>query len=154
MARHILPLPPNGYAQAPLIFTKLLRLPFGSLWSQAHFSVVYMDDSYLQGDSVSSCRWNINATVSLLQAFGFNINERKSVLTPTQSLEFLGFIINSTDMTITLTPRWKSNIAEKLENAALHDELFICYRKPHGPASKDTFARWVNVRIWTAEDKQ
>ena len=99
---------PNGYAQAPLIFTKLLRLPFGSLRSQGHLSVVYMDDSYLQGDSVSSCRRNINVTVSLLQALGFNIiNERKSVLTPTQSLEFLGFIINSTDMTITLTPRWK-----------------------------------------------
>ena len=42
---------PNGYAQAPLLFTKLLRLPFGSLWSQGHLSVVYMDDSYLQGDS-------------------------------------------------------------------------------------------------------
>ena len=42
---------PNGYAQAPLLFMKLLRLPFGSLWSQGHLSVVYMDDSYLQGDS-------------------------------------------------------------------------------------------------------
>ena len=103
---------PNAYAQAPLIFTKLLRLPFGSLRSQGHLSVVYMDDSYLQGDSVSSCRRNINAIVSLLQALGFNINERKSVLTPTQSLEFLDFIINSTDMAITLTPRRKSNIAE------------------------------------------
>ena len=49
---------PNGYAQAPLIFTKLLWLPFGSLRSQSHLSVVYMDDSYLQGDSVSSCRRN------------------------------------------------------------------------------------------------
>ena len=59
-----------------------------------------MDDSYLQGDSVSSC------------PLGFNTNERKSVLTPTQRLGFLGFIINSTDTTITLTPRRKSNIAE------------------------------------------
>ena len=46
---------PNGYAQAPLIFTKLLRLPFGYLQSQGLLSVVYMDDSYLQGDSISSC---------------------------------------------------------------------------------------------------
>ena len=43
---------PNGYAQAPLIFTKLQRLPFGYLRSQGHLSVVYMDDSYLQGDSI------------------------------------------------------------------------------------------------------
>ena len=34
---------------------------------------------------------------------------------------------------------------EKLENAALHDELFICYRKPHGPTTKDTLPRWVKI---------
>ena len=103
---------PNGYAQAPLIFTKLLRLPFGYLRSQGLLSVVYMDDSYLQGDSISSCQSNIANTVSLLQALGFNINRKKSVLTPTQSLEFMGFILNSVNMTITLTTRRKSNIEE------------------------------------------
>ena len=82
---------PNGYAQAPLIFTKLLRLPFGYLRSQGHLSVVYMDDTYLQGDSNSSCQSNIANMVSLLQALGFTINRKKSVLTPTQSLEFLGY---------------------------------------------------------------
>ena len=55
---------PSGYAQAPLLFTKLLWLPFGSLRSQGHLSVVYMDDSYLQGDSVSSCRRNVSATAT------------------------------------------------------------------------------------------
>ena len=79
-----------------------------------------MDNSYLQGDSVSSCQWNVSATVSLLQAFGFNINKRKSVLTPTQSLEFLDFIINSTAMTITLTPSRKSNIVEVCTKLLLH----------------------------------
>ena len=66
---------PNGYAQAPLIFTKLLRLPYGYLRSQGHLSVIYMDDFYLQGDSVSSCQNNIAATVSL-HALGFNIKEK------------------------------------------------------------------------------
>ena len=111
---------PNGYAQAPLLFTKLLQLPFGYLQSQGHLSVVYMDDSYLQGDSVSSYIRNVSATVSLLQALGFNINERKSVLTPTQSLEFLGFIISSTAMTLTLTPCRKSNIADVCTKLLLH----------------------------------
>ena len=39
---------------------------------------------------------------------------------------------------------------EKLENAALHDELFICYRKPHEPATKDTLARWVKIVLHTS----
>ena len=118
---------PNCYAQAPLIFTKLLRLPFGYLRSQGHLSVVYMDDSYLQGDSISSCQSNIANTVSLLQALGFNINREKSVLTPTQSLEFLGFILNSVNMTITLTTRRKSNIDCQHDNN-LHHKKEVQYR--------------------------
>ena len=34
---------------------------------------------------------------------------------------------------------------EKLVNAALHDEFFLCYRNPHGPATRDTLTRWVKV---------
>ena len=34
---------------------------------------------------------------------------------------------------------------EKLVNAALHDEFFLCYRNPHGPATRDTLARWVKM---------
>ena len=35
---------PNGYAQAPMLFTKVLQPPFASLRRQGHMSVVYMDD--------------------------------------------------------------------------------------------------------------
>ena len=116
---------PNGYAQAPLIFTKLLRLPFGFLRSQGHLSVIYMDDTYLQGDTVSTCQRNVDDTVSLLQTLGFNINGKKSVLTPTQTLEFLGFLLDSVHMTITLTPRRKSNIAEVCAKLLLKTHLKI-----------------------------
>ena len=34
---------------------------------------------------------------------------------------------------------------ENLVNAALHDEFFLCYRNPHGPASRDALARWVKM---------
>ena len=33
----------------------------------------------------------------------------------------------------------------QLGNAALHDELFLCYRKPYGPATNNTLARWVKM---------
>ena len=139
---------PIGYAQAPLLFTKLLRLPFGSLWSQGHLSVVYMDDFYLQEDSVFSCRRNVSATVSLLQALGFNINERKSVLTPTQSLEFLGFIISSTAMTLTLTPRRKSNIAEVCNKEwALKDAVFALLPTAYVSPVIDLFASSANAKL-------
>ena len=39
------------------------------------------------------------------------------------------------------------NAREKLVNAALHDELLLCYRKPHGPPTNDTLARWVKTTL-------
>ena len=33
----------------------------------------------------------------------------------------------------------------QLGNAALRDEFFPYYRKPHGPATNDTLARWVKM---------
>ena len=35
----------------------------------------------------------------------------------------------------------------QLGNAALRDEFFLCYRKPHGPATNDTLARWVKMML-------
>ena len=51
---------PNGYAQAPLlspccchpVVTKLLKQPFGFLRKHGYASVIYIDDSYLQGDKM------------------------------------------------------------------------------------------------------
>ena len=41
---------PNVYAQAPLLLTKLFKQPFGFLRKHGYALVVYIDDSYLQGD--------------------------------------------------------------------------------------------------------
>ena len=42
-------------------------------------------------------------TVKLLEMIGPTIHPRKSVLIPTQILVFLGFFINSIDMSVSLT---------------------------------------------------
>ena len=46
---------PNGYGPALKMFTKVLKQPFGYLRSLGHQSVVYVDDSYLQGHSFEAC---------------------------------------------------------------------------------------------------
>ena len=76
---------PNGYAQAPMLFTKVWRPPFAYLHRQGHMSVVYMDYTYLQGDSFDSCQRNVYATVNLLQDLGFNVNDKKSVFIPNKN---------------------------------------------------------------------
>ena len=73
----------------------------------------YIDDSYLQGDDVKSCKENVSATHSTFTNLGFLSHEEKSVVEPTQELILLGFVLSSLTMTISLTPLR----AQKLVNA-------------------------------------
>ena len=86
---------PNDYSDAMRIFTKILKPVFGHLRNQGHISVIFVDDSYLQGDTKHDCMDNINATIDFLSSLGFSIYTGKSVLIPTQKIEFLGFLIDS-----------------------------------------------------------
>ena len=89
----------NGYSDAMCIFTKILKLPFNLLRNFGHFSVVYADDTYLQGENLFECMHNLEDTVAPFQALGFIIHHEKSQLIPTQKMTFLGFAIDSTKMT-------------------------------------------------------
>jgi hypothetical protein len=95
---------PNGLASAPRIFTKLLKPVYASLRSLGHIVFGYIDDSYLQGDDVQSCKENVSATLSTFTNLGFLPHAEKSVVEPTQQLTLLGFTLNSLTMTISLTP--------------------------------------------------
>ena len=93
---------PNGYGPAMRIFTKITKVPFGYLRSQGHNSVVYVDNSYLQGDTYLSCLANILDTIKLLREVGFVNHPDKSVLTLSQTIVFLGFVVSSKYMTLSL----------------------------------------------------
>ena len=62
----------------------------------------YIDDSYLQGDTVHECQTNVTDTCGLFTKLGFIIHPVKSVLRPAQILGFLGFVLNSVSMTVCL----------------------------------------------------
>ena len=94
---------PNEYSDAMRIFAKMLKPVFGYLRKQVHLSVVFVDDSYLQADTEQECIKNINAIVNILTMLGFTIHERKSVFIPTQKIEFLEFLIDSRNMSISIS---------------------------------------------------
>ena len=67
---------------------------------------------------------NIYATIDLLSSFGFSIYTNKSVLIPTQKIEFLGFLINSKNMKILLTNK-------KAEHLTLKMKKFLVNKSPN-----------------------
>ena len=116
---------PNGYSDAMRIFTKILKPPFAQLRKMGHLSVIYVDDSYLQGETLLQCQNNVSETVVLLQSLGFTVHPEKSVLEPKQKIVFLGFIIDSKNMTIRLTLAKKEKIRNLCKNALTKEKLPI-----------------------------
>ena len=76
---------------------------FQSLRKQGHLSSSYIDDCYLQGDTYDECRQNVIQTKTQLQNLRFFPHEEKSQFTPMQQLTYLGFELNSVNMTVRLT---------------------------------------------------
>ena len=107
---------PNGYGPITRIFTKITKVPFSVLRMQGHTSVVYVGDSYLQGDSYESYLKNVNDTIFMLRSLGFTIHPEKSVLKHTQNLIYLDFIINSKDVTLKLTEEKNKKIMTFVPN--------------------------------------
>ena len=82
------------------VFTEISKVRFGHLRSLGHNYVVYVDDSYLQGETNQTCLDNISDTIKLLRGLVFIIHTEKSTLTPNQTIVFLGFIISSKNTTV------------------------------------------------------
>ena len=62
----------------------------------------YIDDTILIGDSPSDVERAVNLTWLTLTSLGFTINSQKSVLIPTQKLQFLGFDIDSANLSVSV----------------------------------------------------
>ena len=101
---------PNGLALAPRQFTKLLKPVYAHLREQGHVSTAFLDDSLLLADIEQACIENIQATVQLLRSLGFIVHLEKSMLVPSQTIQYLGVIINSCDMAVTLTEERKASL--------------------------------------------
>ena len=94
---------PFGLGSAPIIFTKILKVPLSVLRNLGHQSAAYIDDVWLVGISYQETLCNTTETISKLTSLGFVINTEKSTLVPTKKIEHLGFVIDSENMLLSLT---------------------------------------------------
>ena len=93
---------PFGLASAPRVFTKLLRPVMATLRRRGIRCIIYIDDLLLLSQSRAELDSATRAVLGLLTYLGFVINWGKSVLEPQRRLHFLGFLVNSIDLTLTL----------------------------------------------------
>ena len=93
---------PFGLACAPWVFTKLMKTVVTLLRSWGFRMIIYIDDILVMAESATLVRQHLEVLVHLLQCLGFLINFEKSVMSPTQELEFLGMVVNTDTLTVSL----------------------------------------------------
>ena len=105
---------------APRIFTKLMKPAYSTFSCKGFENVGYIDDTYLKGSTFHDCETNVSSTIKLFTDLGLTLNMAKSVLITSQFIIFPGFLLNSVQMTLSLTPlkamKIKSKAVELLHN--------------------------------------
>ena len=94
---------PNGYTAGPRKFTKLLKPALAALRQTGITIAAYLDDLIIFGSSIDECKKMFCLVIELLQSLGFVINPEKCTFIPSMVIEFLGFVIDSNNMIVTLT---------------------------------------------------
>ena len=125
---------PFGLSSAPRTFTMVMKPLVAYLRSLGIRLVIYLDDMLILAQTKEELlKWR-SIVLDLLENLGFLINYKKSEFEPTQSLIFLGFLINSVQMEISL-PR------EKVSQAIQEAQNLL----RSGPASARQLAHLIGV---------
>ena len=94
---------PFGLGPAPRVFTKITKPILVHIRQNLVIRcVMYSDDILIFGRTKTDCLQKANKVMTVLQELGFTINIKKSILEPTQQIEFLGLILDSIQMKVFL----------------------------------------------------
>ena len=71
------------------------------------------------------CKENIRDTVDLIDSLGLTIHPVKSIIIPTQEIQYMSFISNSREMTVQLTREKALTINKLCQNILLLEYISI-----------------------------
>lgn len=110
---------PFGLNIAPYIYTKMMKPVLSHLRALGFQSVSFLDDCLLIGKNFDQCKQNVGYTLKVYEKLGLTVNFEKSVLKPTQSIKFLGFIFDTVNFTLKLPDIKKEKILKQCINVNL-----------------------------------
>ena len=91
-----------GLISAPLVFTKLMKIPIVVIRRLNGRIIIYLDNILIIAGSEEELLILRDTLIFLLQNWGFVINFKKFVLDPCHVLEFLGLEIDSLNIRVEL----------------------------------------------------
>ena len=112
---------PQGYKDSPRIFTKLTRPILGLLRKKGHSLVGYIDDFMIKANTKEQCVKSVVETGRNFDDLGFTVHPKKSVLSPKQQIEFLGFVLNSVKMQVSVSDEKAEDVKSKISEFLLQE---------------------------------
>ncbi|KZS07305.1 Uncharacterized protein APZ42_028995 [Daphnia magna] len=107
---------------SPRFFTKLLKPVVASLRRKGIRLVIYLDDLIIMSSSREDNFRDLATAIDLITSAGFLINWDKSILSLTQSIEFLGLLFYSITLSLALLP-------EKVRTIVICNDFIIFHSK-------------------------
>jgi hypothetical protein len=116
---------PFGLASAPRDFTKLLKPLIAMLRRIGIRLIIYLDDILLMNQNPEELRKDGKTLAFLIERLGFLVNKKKSVMIPSQEIEFLGMKVNSIAMEMALPNEKIQKIKEKCQQCIRAQQLSV-----------------------------
>ena len=107
---------PFGLCMALRVFTKVLKPAIELLRTLRIRLVIYMDDMLLMACSEQLIQEHTYTALFLQENLGFTINNKKSSLSPSQQIDFLGMTVDSQAMELKLLGEKIKKIRTKAQN--------------------------------------
>ena len=114
-----------GLSSAPWSFTKILKPVVAALRKRGIRIIVYLDDFLILNQSKEGAQRDFAYVLDLLQRCGFLINRDKSVGLAAQEREFLGLVVDSKELSLSLLPRKVQQIMEICRRALSADTISL-----------------------------
>ena len=93
---------PFGLTSAPRVFTKVLKPLVAYVRRLGLRICIYIDDMLILNSQREGAIRDASLMIYLLENLGFVVNMDKSILLPSQEMEFLGVLVNSITMSLSL----------------------------------------------------
>ena len=110
---------PQGIKNGPFSYMKVSHEIVRYLRNKLIDLLLYIDAGFLAASNAEKLKRDLAITLNTLHRCGFILNVEKSELEPVKRIEFLGFILDTENMTIELTWEKRKKLFE-LINQALH----------------------------------
>ena len=131
---------PFGLSSAPWAFTKLMKPVVAYLRQQGIRLIIYLDDILVLNQSKERLVEQLAVVSNLLVSLGFVLNQEKSQSTPAQELEFLGLLLDSTSLSLSLPRTKQESIISSCKEALKKDRIPL--KEIASILGKFTWAAW------------